>query len=103
MDSGESYDVEYVEYLIDKGADLELTATGLESPLDAMARNEDMAKALIGLVERKRPLLLRKHADSMLRHAVESGSLETVKVRNHFRYLYIIGSFDATRPFLSLI
>ena len=88
MDSGESYDVKYVEYLIDKGADLESTAHGRESPLDAMAENEDMAKALISLVERKRPQLLRKHADSMLRHAVESGSLETVKVRDNFQYLH---------------
>ncbi|XP_065838952.1 short transient receptor potential channel 4-like isoform X2 [Oscarella lobularis] len=80
LDSGESYDVKYVEYLIDKGADLESTAHGRDSPLDAMAENEDMAKALISLVERKRPQLLRKHADSMLRHSVESGSLETVKL-----------------------
>ena len=42
--------------------------------------DKDKARALIGLVERKRPYLLYKHADSMLRSALEFGRLETVKV-----------------------
>ena len=42
--------------------------------------DEDMVRTLIDLVERKRPELLRKHADDMLRYAVDCGSFAAVKV-----------------------
>ena len=71
--------MDYVENLIGKGTNLELT-TEESNSLDLMAGLEDKGKSLISLVEQKRPQLLRKHANSMLQHAVKSGSLETVKV-----------------------
>ena len=94
--------MDYVEYIIDTGADLESIVIGYcsfkhtnnnesrnisrRTPLDAMAAmDDDKSRALIDLVERKRPQLLRKHADSMLRHAFSSGRLATVKVRMYGR------------------
>ena len=73
--------MDYVENLIDKDIDLEL-ASDEQNSLELMAGIEDKGKTLISLVEQKRPQLLRKHANSLLRQAVKSGSLETVKVYN---------------------
>ena len=68
--------------MIDKGADLEFAINGVDA-LDVMARDVNRGEALIYLLERKTPQLLREHANSMLRHAVLSGSVEVVEV-----YLY---------------
>ena len=76
---GKTFYMDYVEILIDKGTDLELTSDE-QNTLELMAGIEDKGKSLISLVEQKRPQLLRKHANSLLRQAVKSGSLETVKV-----------------------
>ncbi|XP_065839479.1 short transient receptor potential channel 4-like isoform X4 [Oscarella lobularis] len=70
------FDADYVEYLIDNGPDL------ISSHLQPMTtlNDEDMVRTLIDLVERKRPELLRKHADDILRYAVDCGSFAAVKV-----------------------
>eukprot|EP00118_Oscarella_pearsei_P023981 m.294767 g.294767 ORF g.294767 m.294767 type:complete len:999 (+) comp40755_c0_seq55:585-3581(+) len=85
LNSERPFSMDYVEFLIDKGTNLEAgcyeeSGEWGMTPLDQMAGLEENSVDLISLIARKRPDLLQKYCNSMLWTAVESGSLETVKV-----------------------